>query len=86
LSWIAGSEGFSRRGSGKGFVLLRGAAVKMIVQISINYLEYKSAYLGVANSSQREVSFCNSLPAEGRKEWERQRSHQAGPRQKLFII
>jgi hypothetical protein len=40
LSWIAGSEGFSRRGSGKGFVLLMGTSVETILQISINYLDY----------------------------------------------
>ncbi|MGY4631099.1 hypothetical protein, partial [Thermostichus sp. OS-CIW-29] len=44
MSWIAGSEGFSRRGSGKGFVLLMETSVETILQISVNYLEY-SGYL-----------------------------------------
>jgi hypothetical protein len=82
LSWIAGSEGFSRRGRNKRFVLLRGAAVKMIVQISVNYLEYKSAYLGVANSSQGRLASVTVFQQKGERNGNGSVPTRAGPRQK----
>jgi hypothetical protein len=82
LSWIAGSEGSSRRGSGKGFVLLMGTSVETILQISVNYLEYKSAYLGVANSSQGRLASVTVFQQKGERNGNGSVPTRAGPRQK----
>ena len=56
------------------------------VQVAFNYLEYKSAYLGVANSSQGRLASVTVFQQKGERNGNGSVPTRAGPRKKLFII